>query len=54
MNEPTGNLDSWSEVDVMRHIGERHKVGKMIVFVTHSREIAGVAVEMGDGKVVGA
>ena len=40
MDEPTGNLDSQSEQDVLKHIFEIHKTGKTIVFVTHSKDIA--------------
>jgi len=40
MDEPTGNLDSLSEQDVLRHIFDIHKLGKTIVIVTHSGDIA--------------
>jgi putative ABC transport system ATP-binding protein len=43
MDEPTGNLDSQSESDVMEHIMNIHKAGKTIVFVTHNNEIANQA-----------
>jgi len=40
MDEPTGNLDSQSEQDVLKHIFNIHKTGKTIVIVTHSNDIA--------------
>jgi len=54
MDEPTGNLDTQSEKDVMGHIFNIHKAGKTIVFVTHSSEIANQAellFEIRDGKL---
>ncbi|MCL2576227.1 MAG: ABC transporter ATP-binding protein [Defluviitaleaceae bacterium] len=56
MDEPTGNLDSQSEKDVMEHILSIHKAGKTIVIVTHNNDIADKAdliFEMRDGKLVG-
>lgn len=55
MDEPTGNLDSQAEQDVMKHILNIHKTGKTIVFVTHSNDIAKQAqlvFEIRDGKCV--
>jgi putative ABC transport system ATP-binding protein len=40
MDEPTGNLDSESEAEVIEHIFKLHKEGKTIVIVTHNSEIA--------------
>ena len=40
MDEPTGNLDSKSEKEVLEHIYKIHKTGKTIVMVTHSNELA--------------
>lgn len=54
MDEPTGNLDTQSEKDVMEHIFNIHKAGKTIVFVTHSSEIASQAelrFEVRDGRL---
>ena len=54
MDEPTGNLDSGSEHDVMEHIFNIHKTGKTIVFVTHSSDIARHAellFEIRDGQL---
>ena len=55
MDEPTGNLDSESESEVLKHIFKLHKEGKTIVIVTHNGEIAKKAemiFEIRDGKVV--
>jgi len=54
MDEPTGNLDSASEQEVLRHIFDIHKSGKTVVIVTHSNEIAQQAellFEIRDGKL---
>lgn len=40
MDEPTGNLDSTSEAEVLEHIFKRHREGKTVVIVTHNLEIA--------------
>jgi putative ABC transport system ATP-binding protein len=55
MDEPTGNLDSESEEEVLRHIFEIHKAGKTIVIVTHNNELAKKAeilFEIRDGKLL--
>jgi putative ABC transport system ATP-binding protein len=39
-DEPTGNLDSHSEDDVLSIFEELHAGGATIVMVTHSREVA--------------
>jgi len=46
MDEPTGNLDSHAEQDVMKHILNIHNAGKTIVFVTHSKEISKQAEQL--------
>jgi len=54
MDEPTGNLDSQSEHDVLEHIFNIHKTGKTIVIVTHSGDIAKQAellFEIRDGRL---
>jgi len=54
MDEPTGNLDSESEADVLKHINEIHKAGKTIVIVTHNNEIAAnaeILFEVRDGMI---
>jgi putative ABC transport system ATP-binding protein len=54
MDEPTGNLDSESEKDVLEHIFNIHKSGKTVVIVTHSKELADKAemlFEIKDGRL---
>jgi len=54
MDEPTGNLDTESEEEVLKHIFEIHKTGKTIVIVTHNNELAQKAemvFEIRDGKL---
>jgi len=54
MDEPTGNLDSQSEQDVLEHIFNIHKAGKTVVIVTHSNDIARQAellFEIRDGRL---
>ncbi|MBW2452617.1 MAG: ABC transporter ATP-binding protein [Deltaproteobacteria bacterium] len=43
MDEPTGNLDSEAEADVMKVLMDLNRQGKTIIFVTHSNEIASKA-----------
>ena len=40
MDEPTGNLDSKSEQEVLEYILSVHKTGKTIVIVTHNNELS--------------
>ena len=54
MDEPTGNLDTQSEKEVLDYIFSIHKSGKTIVIVTHSRELAQHAelvLEIRDGRL---
>jgi putative ABC transport system ATP-binding protein len=54
MDEPTGNLDSESEKDVLGHIFKVHKAGKTVVMVTHNNELANradILFEIHDGKL---
>ncbi|MCU4156312.1 ABC transporter ATP-binding protein [Carboxylicivirga sp. A043] len=39
-DEPTGNLDSKTSVDIMRLFGEIHSQGNTIILVTHEEDIA--------------
>lgn len=54
MDEPTGNLDSESETEVLNAIFKLHKEGKTVVIVTHNNEIAKMAevvFEIKDGRL---
>jgi macrolide transport system ATP-binding/permease protein len=54
-DEPTGNLDTKSEAEIMAIIKDLNAKGKTIVMVTHEREVAEHAkriIFMRDGKVI--
>lgn len=54
LDEPTGNLDSESEAEVLAILDELHAQGRTIVMVTHSPEVAARAqriVEVRDGLI---
>jgi putative ABC transport system ATP-binding protein len=54
-DEPTGNLDSASSRLVMELLGEIHKSGRTILFVTHNPELTRYAtrvVYMHDGGII--
>ncbi|MDO3384437.1 ABC transporter ATP-binding protein [Gilvimarinus sp. SDUM040013] len=53
-DEPTGNLDSKTSVEIMELFSELHRAGQTIILVTHEPEIAEYAqkvIHMRDGKV---
>ena len=53
-DEPTGNLDSKTSIDIMRLIMEIHRNGNTIVLVTHEEDIARYAhriIRLRDGYV---
>ena len=55
-DEPTGNLDSKTSVEIMDLLTELHQAGQTIVMVTHEEDIAEYAqrvVRMKDGQVIG-
>ncbi len=54
-DEPTGNLDSKTSVDVMKMFDELHAEGITIILVTHSFEVAHNAkriIQLRDGEIV--
>ncbi|MFZ5565090.1 MAG: ABC transporter permease [Thermodesulfobacteriota bacterium] len=54
-DEPTGNLDTKSEADIMAVLKELNRQGKTIIMVTHEKEVAeyaGRIILMRDGKIV--
>lgn len=53
-DEPTGNLDSKTSLDIMRLLDEIHEKGNTIILVTHEEEIARHAhriIRLIDGEV---
>jgi putative ABC transport system ATP-binding protein len=53
-DEPTGNLDSKTSVDIMKLFGQIHALGNTIVLVTHEEFIAKYAhriIRLLDGKI---
>lgn len=53
-DEPTGNLDSKSGVEVEKILKELNKEGKTIIMVTHEPHVAKIAkasIEIHDGKI---
>lgn len=54
-DEPTGNLDTKSQNEIMAIISELNKKGKTVVMVTHEEEVAEYAkriIRMRDGKII--
>jgi putative ABC transport system ATP-binding protein len=55
MDEPTGNLDSKSEAELLDLFGELHEKGKTILVVTHSYTVAnraGRIIRIKDGRIM--
>ena len=53
-DEPTGNLDSKSGLEILKFFDQLHKAGNTIIVVTHEKSIAKRAkrrVELFDGKI---
>ena len=53
-DEPTGNLDSKTSLDIMRLFEEIHKMGNTLIVVTHEEEVASHAhriLRLRDGMV---
>lgn len=54
-DEPTGNLDTNTSIEIMEIFKTLNSQGKTIVMITHDREIApyaGRIIQFRDGKVV--
>lgn len=54
-DEPTGNLDSKSEKEIVSILKTLNESGKTVIMVTHEREIAehaGRLIQMRDGRIV--
>jgi len=54
-DEPTGNLDTTSTVEVMRLLVELNEAGRTVVLITHEPEVAEFAkrvIELRDGQIV--
>jgi len=54
-DEPTGNLDSATEEEILEILGDLHKEGKTVVMVTHEDRIAHRTervIRLHDGKVI--
>jgi putative ABC transport system ATP-binding protein len=53
-DEPTGNLDSKTSVEIMKLFGDIHKDGNTVILVTHEEEIASYAhrvIRLRDGVI---
>ncbi len=54
-DEPTGNLDSHSGVEVMKILHELHEEGRTVILITHDNDIASEAqrvIRIQDGQIV--
>lgn len=54
-DEPTGNLDSHSGVEVMKILHELHEEGRTIILITHDNDIANEAtriIRVQDGQII--
>ncbi len=55
-DEPTGNLDTTSTIDLMKMFADLHEQGRTIVMITHEEDVAAYAtrvVRLRDGVIVG-
>ena len=54
-DEPTGNLDSATTVEILALFDEMHQRGRTIIMVTHEDDVAARAqrvIWLGDGKII--
>ena len=54
-DEPTGNLDTKSSLEIMEIFQKMHRAGRTIVMVTHEPDIAAYArrvIHFRDGEIV--
>ena len=54
-DEPTGNLDSHSTIEIMKLLVELNDAGRTVVLITHEEEVASFAkrvVHLRDGEIV--
>lgn len=54
-DEPTGNLDTKSGIEIMKILDTLHKAGKTIIMITHEEDIAKHAkkrIRLKDGKII--
>ena len=54
-DEPTGNLDSHSGVEVMKILHELHNEGRTVILITHDNDIANEAqrvIRIQDGQII--
>lgn len=54
-DEPTGNLDSQTSLEIMGLFGELNATGRTIIMVTHDEDVAGHAkrvIRVRDGRIV--
>ena len=54
-DEPTGNLDSHSGIEVMKILHELHEEGRTVILITHDNDIANEAervIKISDGQIV--
>ncbi len=54
-DEPTGNLDSQSSLEIMRLFEWLHRQGRTIIIVTHNQQVASMAdswITINDGRIL--
>ncbi len=54
-DEPTGNLDSHSGIEVMKILHELHEEGRTVILITHDNDIANEAtriIRVQDGQII--